>query len=161
MKPHPRIRKTVKWGGAAVTVLLLVVWIGSGWYLVSFTHGDYWVKVSSGCATLTHETRPLFGGQNGWHAESVVSPPPGYPGYQRWYWKPAYWRTYYPWETSWSVSLWAPSLAAGFFASIAWAAEILARRRARRWVHLCSNCRYDRTGLAAGAVCPECGRPPT
>ena len=31
MKPHPRIRKTIKWGGAAVTVLLVVVWIGSGW----------------------------------------------------------------------------------------------------------------------------------
>ena len=32
MKPHPRIRKTIKWGGAAVTVLLVVVWIGSGWW---------------------------------------------------------------------------------------------------------------------------------
>ena len=32
MKPHPPphiIRKTIKWGGAAVTVLLVVVWIGS------------------------------------------------------------------------------------------------------------------------------------
>jgi hypothetical protein len=27
MTPHPRIRKTIKWGGAAVTVLLVVVWI--------------------------------------------------------------------------------------------------------------------------------------
>jgi hypothetical protein len=27
MKPHPRIRKTIKWGGAAVTVLLAVVWL--------------------------------------------------------------------------------------------------------------------------------------
>ncbi len=35
MKPHPRppiIRKTIKWGGAVVTVLLVVVWIGSGWW---------------------------------------------------------------------------------------------------------------------------------
>ena len=29
MKPHPRIRKTIKWGGAAVTLLLVVVWIDS------------------------------------------------------------------------------------------------------------------------------------
>jgi len=27
MKPHPRIRKAIKWGGAAVTVLLVVLWI--------------------------------------------------------------------------------------------------------------------------------------
>lgn len=31
MKPHPRIRKTIKYGGAALTLLLVVVWIGSGW----------------------------------------------------------------------------------------------------------------------------------
>jgi hypothetical protein len=29
MKPHPRIRTTIKWGGAAVTVVLVVVWIAS------------------------------------------------------------------------------------------------------------------------------------
>src|SRR5438045_122692 len=32
MKPHPRIRKAIKWGGAAVTVFFVVVWIGSGWW---------------------------------------------------------------------------------------------------------------------------------
>jgi hypothetical protein len=32
MKPHPRIRKTVKWGGAAVSVVLMVVWVGSRWF---------------------------------------------------------------------------------------------------------------------------------
>lgn len=25
--------------------------------------------------------------------------------------------------------------------------------------HLCPNCTYDRTGLAVGAACPECGTP--
>jgi hypothetical protein len=34
VKPHPRIRKTIKWGGAAVTVLLAVVWIGSALWRV-------------------------------------------------------------------------------------------------------------------------------
>src|SRR4051812_37657088 len=32
MKPHPRIRKTIKWGGAVLTVLLVALWIGSGWW---------------------------------------------------------------------------------------------------------------------------------
>ena len=31
MKPHPRIRKTIKWGGAAVPTLTGAVWIGGGW----------------------------------------------------------------------------------------------------------------------------------
>ena len=35
MKPHPRVRKTIKWGGAVVTVVLLVVWIGTGWVFLS------------------------------------------------------------------------------------------------------------------------------
>src|ERR1043166_849379 len=35
MKPHPHIRKTIKWSGAAVTVLLMVLWVGSGeWWFV-------------------------------------------------------------------------------------------------------------------------------
>ena len=37
MKPHPRIRKTIKWGGAVVTVLLVVVWIASGWWFARLT----------------------------------------------------------------------------------------------------------------------------
>jgi hypothetical protein len=50
MKPHPRIRKTIKWGGAAVTVLLLMVWVAAlfwpfGWggppgRAVSFSGGQ-------------------------------------------------------------------------------------------------------------------------
>ena len=36
VKPHPKIRKTVKWGGAVVTVVLVVVWIGSGWVYLTW-----------------------------------------------------------------------------------------------------------------------------
>jgi len=39
--------------------------------------------------------------------------------------------------------------------AVAWRLDTLARRRADR-TH-CPRCRYDRSGLAAGAVCPECG----
>jgi rubrerythrin len=42
-------------------------------------------------------------------------------------------------------------------AAAAWYLEILARR-AR--LNLCPKCKYDRTGIAAGAVCPECGSLP-
>ncbi len=40
----------------------------------------------------------------------------------------------------------------------AWRFDTLARRRAS--LNLCPKCNYDRTGLAVGAVCPECGRLP-
>lgn len=48
MKPHPRIRKAVKWGGAAVTVLLVVVWIGSGWWEVRCDSRKYRASLSGG-----------------------------------------------------------------------------------------------------------------
>src|ERR1043165_2134481 len=32
MKPRPRMRATIKWGGAVITVLLLIGWVGSRWY---------------------------------------------------------------------------------------------------------------------------------
>ena len=35
--------------------------------------------------------------------------------------------------------------------------DALATRRAR--LNLCPKCNYDRTGLAATAVCPECAAP--
>ena len=41
MKPHPKLRKTIKWGGAVVTVLLVVVWVGSGWITVFWSNARY------------------------------------------------------------------------------------------------------------------------
>ena len=38
MTPHPRIRKTIKWTGAAATAPLLVTWIGSGWWFYRNAH---------------------------------------------------------------------------------------------------------------------------
>ncbi len=72
MKPHPRIRKTVKWGGAVVTVLLAAMWIGSIWWGVSWT----WSK--SGWVVLA------AGKLRAWHyAESArVIPQPGWRVYR-------------------------------------------------------------------------------
>ncbi len=36
MKPHPRIRKTVKWGGAALFTVLLLVALASVWWTAVF-----------------------------------------------------------------------------------------------------------------------------
>lgn len=54
-----------------------------------------------------------------------------------------------------AVPLWFPLLIVLGVGGWAWRQEILANRRAR--VGLCKTCGYDRTGLALGSVCPECG----
>jgi hypothetical protein len=50
-----------------------------------------------------------------------------------------------------------------FYAAIAWGLyqlPLAIRRRRRRHSDSCVKCGYDRRGLAVGAACPECGRPP-
>src|SRR5437762_2158764 len=70
MKPYPRIRKTVKWGGAAVTVLLLVVWIGSAWWMAALvTSSGFVLDLSQGEWTFGRVVPPggvdpLLGGFN-------------------------------------------------------------------------------------------------
>ena len=58
MKPHPRIRKTIKWGGAAVTVLLVVVWVGSGWLSVGWVPGLWSIDIAQGQMWYS---KPAFG----------------------------------------------------------------------------------------------------
>ena len=59
MKPHPRIRKTVKWGGAAVTVLLGVVWIASLWICIYFSAPHLAGSVQRGHAGYSYGPRVL------------------------------------------------------------------------------------------------------
>ena len=51
--------------------------------------------------------------------------------------------------------LWVLLIALFSLAVTAWHLDALARRRAR--LNLCPKCNYDRTGLRAEAICPECG----
>src|SRR5438105_2226695 len=63
MKPRPVIRKTVKWGGAAVTVVLVVVWIGSGWWTMQWGTGrSLSLMFRSGqlCVALPHQSSRAF-----------------------------------------------------------------------------------------------------
>jgi hypothetical protein len=150
MKPHPRIRKTIKWGGAAVTVLLVVVWIVSGSWSLGWTS-------ASGTFVLA------TAGTVGW-GELGALPPPQSPGWfvqstrGGWQWWIAeqrgpggYW--------AWSLPLAWPAVLTAILCAIAWRRDMLAHRRTG--LNLCPKCDYDRTGLAKGAVCPECGSLPT
>ena len=74
MKPrrrHPKLRKTVKWGGLAVTVLLVAMWAISTRYVAFFGPvGKLGVQLDSGLIGLVHyghlpslKPRPLFDGE--------------------------------------------------------------------------------------------------
>jgi hypothetical protein len=166
MKPHPRIRKTIKWSGAAVTLLLVVVWIGSGWRTVRMV-------VAKGVAVSVADGRVVF--------ERFPELPASVLNQSRWfelnsagfdYLKPvthaepfSNWSYHIgwgmgrhergPWWSLFYFPLWIPAV---LLASVILVINVrgrFARRRAR--LNLCPKCNYDRAGIAKDAVCPECG----
>jgi hypothetical protein len=149
MRAHPRIRKTVKWGGAAVTVLLVVVWVGSGKFAVlhHWTGGTS-ASVYRGRLYLWPGSGPIPPASAGFATRG-----PSDFGVEWWigFGRPSVGKLI-------AIPLWWLVLPATVATSIAWRLDTLARRRAR--LNLCPKCGYDRTGLAggAGAVCPECGK---
>ena len=152
MNPHPRIRKTVKWGGAAVTVLLVVVWIGSAWVVLGWvTPAGHAVSIAAGqlCWGGPNENVPRFLKQE--HGFVYGMRPFAF----QWWGgsRQSSWR----WQTT--KPLWMLAGSTLLFTVAAWRLDTLARRRER--AHLCPKCGYDRTGLrgGVGAVCPECGEP--
>ncbi len=153
MNPCPRIRKAVKWGGAAITLTLLVVWIASGWMNTSCAlprHGR--VVLRDGRVSFYKpDPKVVWGGD----VVSVTG-------------RGVLIREQESDNFKWWVSsdtdsfglrvampLWLPAAAWMFVTLAAWRPEIVARRRAR--AGRCRGCNYDRTGLAAETVCPECG----
>jgi hypothetical protein len=154
MKPHPRIRKTIKWGGAAVTLLLVVVWIAScGYHPGIYIRPGAVVSLAVGGIDIYWDDHfrsgiqpALFEGRRLTFATGRVRAFRG------------------SWEVSSTfglvlIPLW-PLIALGCVSTgVAWRLDALARRRAR--LNLCPKCHYDRAGIAADAKCPECGSAPS
>jgi hypothetical protein len=145
MKPHPRIRKTIKWTGAAATLLLVVARIESRPSHISWgPRLGPSVMIHRGVVDLTylsrssHELeRDLYdildqlyqSGDFAWvtlHGSAAIRFP-----------------------------LWIPALCIALATIAAWRLDWIARRVAR--FNLCPKCHYDRAGLAKDAKCPECG----
>jgi hypothetical protein len=152
MKPRPRFRKTIKWGGAAVTVLLVAVWVGSAVGQVTLIRFPYIISVYSGGLNLTiaEDAAPSWprvlplGNCRFNDKEFHLS-----------WWR---WGGRYANAHEYAIPLWVVIAGSGLVTAIAWRLDILARRRAK--LNLCPKCNYDRTGLAPSAVCPECGTAP-
>ncbi len=169
MKPHPRIRKTIKWGGAVVTVLLVVVWVGSGWGYAAWRGASgFGASIYAGRVTLTRQNDMKSGviigegllgrgtSYNPWVIPTGIWIAAKEPGRMD---GKTYFRLRSFGDTSWSAPLWPLMSALILVAVCLW---IFGARGTRHIAaNLCPKCNYDRTGLAAGAVCPECGRLPT
>ena len=150
------MRKTVKWGGAALTVLLLVVWIGSCWLSVRYVHpGSSWdarwwtaMQVRSGRAQHL-QTPPSFLQTDPGMSTIKTEPHTLEMRFEH---------SSGPRLRYWYVPLWPAALLSLLATAAAWRADATYLRRVR--VGLCPACGYDRVGLAVGAVCPECGKQP-
>ena len=126
-----------------VTVVLVVVWIGSGrWFARWYGKDQAVLDVGNGSLGVGVWSLHEFPGT------SVIRQGPW-----RWNWMPYCRADTATWYVC--IPLWIPVIACGAMTAAAWRLDALARRRAR--LHLCPKCNYDRAGLAAGAVCPECG----
>jgi hypothetical protein len=150
MQPHPRIRKTIKWGGAAVTVLLVVVWIASGWAAVGwYGESGFGVRIGEGGLQVGRYPTVWPGGASlpqglTWDRSESAAFSPGFmsDGISA--------HAFVPLWIMFAIVL-APTV-------FAWRLDARARPRAR--LNLCQKCAYDRAGLASPAKCPECGAPP-
>jgi hypothetical protein len=149
MKPHPRIRKAIKWGGAAVTVVLVVVWgfsiVGRIGYLAPDGRDAH---LYDGCVDVCWRAVPMAGARvirPGWHWDYS-------PERARCRWGFRYENAAY---AAVRVPMWAPLVLIA--APTMWLLWIW---RTPRKPVLCPKCRYDRTGLGLSARCPECGSSP-
>jgi hypothetical protein len=161
MKPHQRIRKTIKWGGAAVTVLLGVVWIGSGWVSASVPvpppkgHRERWSLSHGSLVMATYPSvLPVRRGLP-WGRDVAADFATG---------EPVRFAILWTWSRSGavgidfvSIPLWPLILIAAFPSLLMFHVEARSRRLVQS--NRCPGCAYDRAGIAAGSKCPECGKP--
>lgn len=148
MKLHPRIRKAIKWGGAVVTVLLIVMWaVTLRTNMMYVWPSGRGLVAANGQIGILSMAQPM-----GWIGFNYVENSAA---------STAWWFSYVqtPGHSQLRVPFWLP-VAIGFgIAGAARRFDTLARRRAK--LNLCPNCGYDRTGLRDGengiAQCPECG----
>lgn len=144
---HPpmrrRLRSTCKWGGAALTVLLLAVWVGSAWWMIyGEPRDDFGLGIRSGCFILiVDESGQTLSGPRFELARSEAS--------LRW-WFQTFWISWSPLFGAAFIPIWFVALLTALPPFWIW------RRDMHRPPAGCAQCGYDLRGLDH-AVCPECG----
>lgn len=156
MRPHPRIRKTIKWGGAGAAVLFLGAWIASIWlclvwiFWAPLIPGKVHIVIRDGIVFLIHTTRPddlrpdsLEPGLRVWKGDPEMPFNWGFDYYASTY------------EQIVVIPLWCPAMISLAVFAFVWRLDGRGARRIRRG-H-CPTCNYNLSGLPPGAPCPECG----
>ena len=148
MRPHPKIRWFVKWAGLVMGVVMVAAWVASvrpSFLLIVSNEWSVYIDVGwIGIARFPTVPKGWESYAGGYDYEQ---PPKTLHDIAIWGVRFSYWRLWMP--------IWLPLSCILLPTAAAWRLDALARRRAR--TTQCFKCSYDRRGLAAGAVCPECG----
>jgi hypothetical protein len=158
-----RFRKWAKWACTAVAMMVLALTVASRWWMVSYGWrgsggAPYHVGIGTGVVTyernIAFEKRPTgwdLRASAGWQWGFVSAEIPG----NQWRLGVYYYSSPgFGWALG--VTLVYVAALASLPAALLWYAD-----RRRFGPHACSECGYDRRGLAADAKCPECGTVPT
>ncbi len=167
MKPKSIRRKVFKWTGLLTLLLLMVVFLLSGWWKFSVTWvripsvnlaGDFadtkWVQVSDGQIWFIRVTKKseFVRDDVTWYVYSMNSPQWRIWGSYKKYVNVAHLGNdvWTEWCTDLCVPLWIPVCLVGLPTVVAW-------YRDRRFPpENCQACNYNLTGNTSG-ICPECG----
>ncbi|MFN0011297.1 MAG: hypothetical protein ACKVS8_06600 [Phycisphaerales bacterium] len=150
MRRCPRTRKAVKWGGAALCLLVGVAWAAATVPAVIYDASPAWLLGTKGGAVVV-----LWDPEPQLERVAVVEP-------HDLVMIRSFWWLYWTRDTAFGICalpLWMPLALVLIPTAVAWRWDAVARRAAR--LGLCARCGYDRAGLAPGAVCAECSAPAT
>jgi hypothetical protein len=144
------MRSTIKWGGAVVTVLLLIVWVGSKWY-------NYQISIYPLAHAEVFRGRFNFSYETPWSRlpDKIDGDAWKYPRQPLDWWFETRRLTFANGTVRKTllVPVWFVALIAVMPTLFVW----LPDRKPLPGV--CLACGYSRTGLPADRACPECGSP--
>lgn len=160
MRPRPKLRTLCRWMLTILTVMIVVVWIGSGWYTLE----SNWLEPmpSDELIAIDYEIGPfillcdgtfiIFSPHHNLDFSALIK--------NGWSLDPQSQFNILLWAWRWNEGggsqfpLWFPALFAAIPAGLMWRNEIIARRRKPG---MCKKCGYDISGLVGKDACPECG----
>ncbi len=158
MRPRPKLRTLCRWMLTILTVVLVVVWIGSGWFSVHYLR--YASLLDTKLMLVSNLDRGLIHVDFTFDLSRILSIDYIGDGWkllrrdafdiELWKWvgvinKPL---------NAVSLPLWLPALLLAIANALMWRTHIIARRRKPG---MCKKCGYDISGLVGKEACPECG----
>lgn len=154
------LRRGAKWGGIAIAGLCMLIWLVS----LRLTLIRTWMPPAAGpvqyrqVAIGNGAVMFLF-----MNTEAARAPMPGWKWIRRsgkvWWWPqrldPSTGSAFAHRAGGLAIPMWCFALVSAGIAWGPWSADLRKARRER--TGKCRHCRYDLSGLAPGAICPECG----